>query len=235
MKEKKTIIFLNGDAADIKSVKHFYEKGDYVIAADGGANNLLNIKTGRPFIIPNIILGDLDSLKPAAKKIFKLSGVEIRKIDEQETTDFEKALMYAIECGFRSVIVFGGVSARPDHTLNNFSVMKRFSEVLEMRMIDKDFEIFYAKGKTEFTSRKGETVSMMGMPSAHGISTRGLIYGLKNETLEFGVREGTLNKSKGGKVTINYKAGDLLIFRKWKRLVLNHEINSGLVLFQDRK
>ncbi len=92
--------------------------------------------------------------------------------------------------------------------------MKRYYKKCRIRLIDKDFEIFFAEKTTEFNCKTGETVSLMAMPKAEGITTYGLQYPLRNETLEFGVREGTLNKTVKNKVKIEFKKGDLLIFKK---------------------
>ena len=203
----KTILFLNGDLPSVKTIKKYCRPNDYVICADGGANGIA--KSG---IVPDIILGDLDSITKANLNYFRKKGVEIRKISEQDTTDFEKSLFYILEHNLNNVIVFGAVSSRPDHTLNNFSILKRYYKILDIKMIDKEFEIFYVKKSVSFKSEIGKTVSFMAMPIAKGISTKGLKYALKNETLEFGIREGTLNKTSAKTINISFKFGNLLLF-----------------------
>jgi len=205
--QQKTILFLNGDLPSVKSIKSYCKPDDYIICADGGANGI--VKSG---IVPNIILGDLDSITPANLIYFKKKGVEVRKISEQDTTDFEKSLFYILEHNLNNIIVFGAVSSRPDHTLNNFSIMKRYYKILDIKMIDKEFEIFYIKKIISFESEVGKTVSFMAMPTVKGITTKGLKYSLNNETLEFGVREGTLNKTSARRVNISFKSGHLLLF-----------------------
>lgn len=207
MSHSNTILILNGDKPSRKLLNKFYSKGDYVICADGGANTAASLG-----INPNIILGDLDSITKSNLSFFKKKGVEIRLINEQETTDFEKALMYIIECNLNNVIVFGAVSSRPDHTLNNFSVMKRYYNSFDIKFVDNDFEIFYLKNKINLNYKKGKIVSFMAMPFASGVSTKGLKYKLNNESLEFGVREGTLNISSAQNISIEKKKGELLVF-----------------------
>ena len=209
MIEQKIIIFLNGELPPLRVISKFCMKGSYIICADGGANGLTGTK-----IIPNIILGDLDSLKPSARMYFSRKNVEIRRIQDQETTDFEKALLYCIEMNLNNITVFGAASSRPDHTINNFSVLKRYSKTLDIRIIDKEFEIYYINKRTAFAYRKGHTVSLMPMPSAGGITTKGLKYKLKNESLGLGTREGTLNVSIANNISIEFKKGSLLLFKK---------------------
>lgn len=207
MIKTSTILFLNGDVPSQKIIHKFYNKGDYVICADGGANHAAKLH-----IKPNIIIGDLDSITKTNYNSFKKQSVEIRKIKEQETTDFEKALMYIIECNLNNVIVFGAVSSRPDHTLNNFSVMKRYYKSLDIKIIDKDFEIFYLNNEINRKYKKGKVVSFLAMPVAKGVYSKGLKYKLNNDILEFGVREGTLNVSSSDNISIRIEKGDLLVF-----------------------
>nr|HMS65850.1 thiamine diphosphokinase [Ignavibacteria bacterium] len=61
---------------------------------------------------------------------------------------------------------------------------------------------------------KGEIISLLALPIAAGITTKGLKYELKNDILEFGVREGSLNESESDTVSIEYKTGSLLLFKK---------------------
>lgn len=207
MNNTRTIIILNGDIVPASIFKKFYKKGDYVICADAGAD------AAKAYgITPNIILGDLDSISKSSLNFFRKKGVEIRRITEQETTDFEKSLMYAVECNLNNVVVFGATSSRPDHTMNNFSVLKRYSKVLDIKIIDRQFEVFYLKKKLERDYARNKVVSFLGFPKAIGVTAKGLRYKLDNETLEFGVREGTLNISSSKKIIIDKKRGDLLVF-----------------------
>ncbi len=205
----RAAIFLNGTEPSSKLTKRLLGDRCHIIAADGGANYLHKKR-----IVPDVIIGDMDSVNMKTAEHFKRSGVSFIRINEQETTDFEKSLNYCRSEGFENVAVLGAASERPDHTMNNFSVMKRFSKFLDVRMFSEEFEIFFADKNTEFSYRRNETLSMMAMPKATGIVTRGLKYPLNNETLEFGKREGSLNESVSESISINYKSGSLLIFRK---------------------
>lgn len=207
--KKKTILFLNGDVPNWDLIEEYINKDDYIICADGGANKIVNFN-----IIPKIILGDLDSITSKNKKHFINKGVILKKISEQETTDFEKALMYILNNSLDNIIVFGAVSSRPDHTLNNFSVLKRYSKKLKITVIDKKFEILYINKKITLNTKKGNIISLMPMPLAKSVSTYGLEYSLHDEDLEFGKREGTLNKAKTNEISISFKSGHLLLFKK---------------------
>ncbi len=88
-------------------------KAPCVIAADGGADRAKAIG-----IVPSTIIGDIDSFSKVES--WQNSDVKMFKIDEQETTDFEKCL-YSV-----SAPVFLGVGflgARTDHGLAAMNAM----------------------------------------------------------------------------------------------------------------
>jgi thiamine pyrophosphokinase len=180
-----------------------------LISADGASNKLYEWK-----IIPGFIIGDLDSITPKALTYFKKKNATVKRIAEQEHNDFEKCIMFALSKKLNDITVIGYGGKRSDHMLNNFSVMKRYYKKCRIRFIDKDFEVFFAGKITGFNCKIGETISLMAMPKAEGITTYGLQYPLKNEKLEFGIREGALNKAVSDKVRIEVKKGDLVIFKK---------------------
>jgi thiamine pyrophosphokinase len=206
------LIVLDGEINKALLVKLRRSAYQIFISADGASNKLYKWK-----IIPDYIIGDLDSITQKALAYFRKKKVLIKQIAEQEHTDFEKCIMHALSKKIKNITVIGYGGRRSDHYLNNFNVMKRYYKKCRIKLIDKDFEIFFAEKTTEFNCKSGETVSLMAMPKADGITTYGLQYPLKNESLEFGVREGTLNKTIENKVRIEFKKGDLLIFKKHSR------------------
>ena len=208
MKDLNTLIFLNGKLPVKQVVKYFLKPGNFIICADGGANKIKKLG-----IKPNVILGDLDSIRTDTLNYFRKTGTEIIKIEEQETTDFEKSINYCLENKLDNCIIFGATSTRPDHTINNFSIMKRYYKKINLRIIDDNFEITFLNKSTIFNYKVNRLISFLGFPEANGITTTGLKYPLNNEDLEFGVREGTLNSSVSDKITIKIKKGNLLLFK----------------------
>ena len=91
-------IFLNGSEPSSILIKKLLEERCHIIAADGGANYLHHKQ-----IVPDVIIGDMDSVSRKTASHFRNSGVRIMKISEQETTDFEKSLRYCKSEGFETV------------------------------------------------------------------------------------------------------------------------------------
>lgn len=206
---KSAIIFLNGGFPEDRILKEYIKRSDVIIAADGGGNFLR-----KKNILPHFVIGDLDSLTKDNYEFYKEKKVRIRKIKEQETTDFEKCIKFCLSNNINETFVLGASGQRPDHTLNNFSVMKRYYKKLKIIFVSEEFEILFVNKKIEFNYPASETVSILAMPVAKNIYTSGLKYKLTGETLEFGVREGTLNISVSKKVSISFKSGNLLLFKK---------------------
>lgn len=208
----RAVIFLNGDPPHIRLIKRYVEKLDFIVAADGASNYLRSLN-----IMPDIIIGDMDSTSRSTAKFFGRKEIPVIEIKEQETTDFEKSLMFCLKNGLKNILVFGAVSTRTDHTINNFSIMKKYFNKAGITFVTAEFEIFLIRKQTEFSVMPGETLSLMALPKASGITTKGLMYSLNNEILEFGKREGTLNKTVSNKVSISFKTGYLLLFKKNSR------------------
>jgi len=205
----QTTIFLNGKMPRERIIRVYEGHKRFLIAADGGANYLK-----KKNILPDIIIGDLDSISKSALNYFQTKKVKIEKIEEQDTTDFEKCLKFCIRKKLNDIVVLGATGIRPDQTLNNFSVLKRYSDRLRIKLVEDEFEIFFIKRKIKFRYKPNQTVSFLGLPKADNVSTKGLEYLLSNEDLEFGVREGTLNKSVSDSVSISYGSGSILLFKK---------------------
>lgn len=209
MENRIAIIFLNGELPDEKLMKKYSIRNFFKICADGAANSLISTN-----IQPDIIIGDFDSITEKVSKYFRKKGTTLMKISEQETTDFEKSLNYGISVGFKEFVIFGALSNRTDHTFNNFSVAKRYYRKINLLFVDNVFETEFIIKKIKFKYLKNQTVSLLPFPIARKVKTLGLKYRLRDEDLELGIREGTLNVSTGKNVSIEFVSGDLLLFRK---------------------
>ena len=120
---KKCIILANGKPPK-KSIITFFQRRGYskLICADGGSNSALKMK-----LVPDVIIGDLDSISSEALKEFK-SVSKIIRLKRQNDTDVEKCLKYAIKNKFEEALLLGATGNRLDHTFCNLGiVLKVFS------------------------------------------------------------------------------------------------------------
>jgi thiamine pyrophosphokinase len=197
------ILCLDGTLPDKDFFKAF--KNIPVIAADGAAIQLF--KKG---IFSDVIVGDLDTFKKYARAEDFLQS-EIIEISEQDTNDFEKALKIVIERGFKNVLLLGFHGGELEHTLNNWSVLKRFSKLVNICIFDESRYGIPLFKSVEFNVFKNEIISLIPQPKAE-LTTEGLEWPLLKESLELGQREGARNRAISEKVVVKIHSGELLLF-----------------------
>lgn len=204
MKNKFALVICDGLLSDFVYLKKRVLETSFSIACDGAANQLI-----KQNIIPNLVIGDLDSFDFSLAK----PQIKIVKDTDQETNDLEKALLYAFKEGFSHIEIVGALGKRLDHTLKNLSVLLQFDSKFEWVFIRDEFGIsFIAATKNEFTTKLGTLVSLVPLSGkVEGITTQGLAFSLHNEPLENGKRDGTSNETISENITILKGKGDLLL------------------------
>jgi|SRR4030095_1997378 len=180
-----------------------------IIACDGASDFLYKHK-----ITPDYIIGDLDSIHPKTFSYFKSKKVTVKKIFNQDLTDFEKAVRFAISKKLKNIFVTGFSGNRLDHTISNLSILKKFHKKALIKIYDEMFESFIINKKAEFIYKKGATISLLALTKVRGIRTKGLKWRLNNETLELGARQGVSNIAAANYVKIELLTGDLMVFKE---------------------
>ena len=122
MSIKKVVVVLNGE---LKGNKEGYKKliggkDVFFIAADGGALLLESIG-----FLPDVIIGDFDSLTKAQYQRYEKLGAKIVKCPvEKDETDGELALQYCQERGFNNIVIIGFAGGRLDQQLANIFLLE---------------------------------------------------------------------------------------------------------------
>lgn len=199
------LIIANGPLPAQPNLSRLFAAADLIVCADGGANQAR--KRG---VKPDIILGDLDSISPATKKYF--SRVPIVLIEDQESTDLEKAISFCVHRGIRQADIIGALGERIDHATGSLGCFKKFGKEIELRFHDAYGALSCVRGTRTFAARKGQKISLIPLDRCSGITTRNLLYPLNNETLELGRREGISNQATSSAVTVSVKKGTLLLY-----------------------
>ena len=112
MKIKKDIIILgNGDFPETKKAIDALNSNRFIVCCDGSAE-----KADIRGIYPDLIIGDMDSLKDTLKEKFKNRIIEIK---DQSSNDLSKALNWAKINKIESAILLGIDGGSDDHYLGN--------------------------------------------------------------------------------------------------------------------
>ena len=179
-------------------------KGDYVIAADGGFAHLR--KAG---IEADLAIGDFDSLgeKPEAKKVVSLNS-------EKDDTDTLAALRSGIAKGYRSFCIYCGTGGRFEHTLANIQCLAFLANNGKRGwLVDKDVVMTaLSNGSVCFGDTCRGFVSVFAhTEKAKGVSIKGLKYEVENAELSSDFPLGISNEFIGKPGRIHVKDGVLLV------------------------
>jgi len=205
---KKCLIIANGKSPTKKVVEYFYDKGfNTIICADGGANSARKLG-----IIPDFIIGDLDSISLSTLKYFKNKSTIIQ-IKRQNDTDVEKCLKFAIKKGFKEAILLGVTGDRLDHTICNLGIVIKFFSKIKIYLTAESSFLTPINSDTIIKSKIGETISIYAFDHKTRITSVGLKYKLQKSSLPFGVRESTSNVSISNEVKLKVSGGIVFVIR----------------------
>lgn len=185
------LVIVGGGTVDADLLRELYASGGRLVGADGGADVI--VAAG---LRPEVIIGDFDSLKDPASWLGK---TRLMQINEQETTDFEKAL-YSTRAPV--TVALGMTGRRFDHSLAALDAVTRYADRRRIILVD---EHDIAVGLTEAFSFRvgyGERVSIHPLAPVTFWRSEGLKYPLDAVTLAPGVRTGTSNEATVGPFTV---------------------------------
>ncbi len=180
------------------------EASDFLIAADGGYDHLISHG-----ITPNLLMGDLDSIKEVP------SDIELLRFPEKkDETDMLLAFLEGYSLGYRNFSIYGGVGGRDDHTYANYSLLlfaknRGCRAVLKMR--DYDTEILRNETvKIHKTEKK--SFSLFAVGGNARVSIRGALFNGEDIILTPEFPLGVSNKYHGDELEIEVSEGTVLAF-----------------------
>jgi len=215
---KKAIIIANGNVPLKSQINFLWKVGyDYIVCADGGANSAKKLK-----IVPDLIIGDLDSIAERNKRYFS-NKCEIIKLKRQNDTDVEKALKYLISKNFTEAILLGATGDRLDHSICNLGIVLKFYDKIKVSILHEKSFLKPYTNTVEITTIRDEIISLYGFDDKTKIKSKGLKYQLKNIALPFGKKESTSNFAKGNKISFEISEGIIFVIRDFN-LLKKHDL-----------
>ena len=201
---KKALLFINGVPPDTLPSTEGYD----LIACSDGAFHYLKEKSF-PLEQLAFISGDFDSHHGSDEEIYE---EKFTCTPDQDRTDFQKSLEILREKGAATVDVFGGSGGEMDHFLGNLHVAFLFKDSMKITFFDEFASYFFAPSHLLLEDVMGKMISLYPFPVTQGVLTQGLRWSLTDENLDITKRIGTRNIAVEDTVTINFKAGDLVVF-----------------------
>ena len=186
---------------------------DYVVAADGGAFALERWK-----ILPHLVVGDMDSLGEAGVERMARKGIPVAKFSAaKDESDLELAVAQAIEVGATEIVLLGALGGdRLDHETANLLLLADpgYDGVrLEARRGALRIRPVRGAGSLSLAGPVGALVTLLPVNgNADGVTTQGLRFPLRDETLRFGRARGLSNEVASLPATVTVRNGSLLVF-----------------------
>ena len=200
----QTIILANGAFPKSDKLLTLLDNAERIVCCDGAVNKLVD--SGRE---PDVIIGDLDSVRPELKE--KYAGILI-KISDQETNDLTKAVNWCVSNSLKKIAILGATGDREDHAIGNISLLASYSKMADVKILT-DYGEFIAINKSAgFSSFPGQQVSVFSLCAQVKITSEGLKYPLSEMKLASWWM-GTLNESTADSFKISFEGeGDVIVY-----------------------
>ena len=182
-----------------------------VVAADGGLQRAHELG-----LAVDVVVGDLDSVTPDALAAAEAAGVRVvRHPPAKDATDLELALDEAVALGARRVLVVASAGGRLDHLLGSLLLLaaERYT-ALELDALVGEALVHVVRGGRTMHGAPGELLTLLPLGGpATGVTTVGLEYPLRGETLSPGTTRGVSNVFVEREARVALERGVLLAIR----------------------
>lgn len=181
----ETITLIGGASFHARALKRAMALGPRAVAADGGADSAL-----AHGVTPEAVIGDFDSITQAAKHA--LPETVLHRVDDQDTTDFDKCLA---RIDAPMILGVGFTGERQDHQLAGYNSLVRFPERRCILLCPREI-VFLAPPMINLDLEAGTVVSLFPMGAVEGHS-EGLEWEIGGLNFAPDGRVGTSNRARG--------------------------------------
>lgn len=206
MESKHILIVSGGSEVSGELLRHYCELADYIIAADSGLKHLDRVQ-----IMPNLIVGDFDSLRLEGWQE-RYKEVPVKGfMPEKDYTDTELALEEAMALMPETITMVNVTGTRLDHGLANMMLLGRaHAKGIKARIVDNHNHIeWLSEGTYQIEKEDWHFMSLVPIsleievsltyfkyPLDHRKANRGDTLTISNEWLEE-VKAGLIELHRG--------------------------------------
>lgn len=202
------LIIANGSKTSQQWLLDKANAASYVAACDGGTNHLKEVD-----YLPDLFIGDGDSVTEDAVEWLKSNGVRLEMFPaDKDETDLELALLEVLAAGYQRIDVAAALGLRVDHELANMMLLSDDRFVgYDIRIVSETQQIRVVRSSVEFKQSEGHLLSLIPVHGeAKFRSTKGLKWGLNNDSLLPGPARGVSNEIISAMASIELEAGVVL-------------------------
>lgn len=210
----KICIILNGEIKNYDYINSVILKGsyDYIICSDGGANHAYSMN-----IVPDYIIGDLDSVNGNIIEYYKSKKVKFEKFPtKKDETDTELCIELSDKLKAKEIHLIGALGGRIDHTIANINLLYYIRKRgITPKIISEKEEIYIAMDE-EITiyGEIGDIISILPIKNdAKGVTLNNLEYPLVDYNMEFSKPLGISNVMTDVNCSIKVKEGSIIIIK----------------------
>lgn len=206
----KALIIANGNIDDINILKGIEREYDFILAADGGTNYCIGAS-----VLPDLIIGDLDSISSEILQISKTNNIPIEKFPaKKDSTDTELAIDYLVNKGYKDITLMGVIGSRMDHTLGNIFLLSKLMEKgVRGKIIDEHNVIYLVRDELTLSRQGNSFLSLIPITnSGIIISLKGFEYELDHKEVNFASTFCISNKIIEDRARIKIHKGKALVF-----------------------
>ncbi|MBA4251421.1 MAG: thiamine diphosphokinase [Chlorobiaceae bacterium] len=210
---KKSILIANGAAPKKSEIEYLLRKNfTEIICADGGFNAA--VKLGYS---PNFVIGDFDSIDKTKIKLYE-EKTKFIKIKRQNDTDVEKCIKFLIKKKYSEIVLLGALGLRLDHSISNLGIVLKFFSQIKISIIGSNSYLVPYSNNVILKTKANETISIYAFDYKTKITSKGLLYELKNDILPFGKRDSTSNVAIGDSIELKIKNGVVFVVRDFNKI-----------------
>lgn len=208
---KTVVIICDGRFPRSEYPRYLIRSADFIICCDGALSKFIRASEAvfGEKRLPDVVIGDMDSLSPALRK--RHSDI-IVEIDEQEHNDQTKAFRWVMENldNVGSIYILGATGEREDHTIGNISLLMEYARSYDLdakgitlEMVSDYSTIFAITDTYEMECGEGRKVSILSPDNSLRIKSEGLEWPTDDVVFD-NWWKATLNKASQDKVRLEF-------------------------------
>lgn len=193
---------LAGNDLSPERLRQWAHLADRVVAADGGADRLLNAG-----VTPDLVIGDLDSASPEALRAAR----QVIRVDSQDDTDCDKLLACLVREGTAAVTLANLEGDLLDHVLGSLGSCLR-APLRVTLVLRRGLAYVLHPGAFEIPVAPGARVSLLPLIPCDGVSLSGVAWPLPLGPLHLDGRTSVSNRAVDTTLKGTLVRGGALLF-----------------------